>query len=473
MIPSPGAPATPRWPARSDRKPLHSSGPAFVAGLSLALVSAVALGTNAGARPAREFYVDSRTGSDASVGDERHPWRSLERVAEAVFVPGDTVCFVRGSEFEGGFEVRQSGVEGAPITFQAVGDGPRPRFTNPESRVLDGNAIRVDASHVVVEGLFFERCPANPVAAEVRRLGAVFLTTNADHCIVRDCDMTQTPIGISVYGEHTLITRNHIHDNERPIRPKWGPMCIVICGSHNEISHNRLENYAAPSEEFGHDGGAIEINDRSLPKRDIRIHHNISLRNQGFIEWVGGVVQDDFHIHHNVSMDYQQFLGLTGPCTNLRVEHNTVVRTLAHERADSEDVVFWNYGHRGANAHIAFRNNIFVYDPERVEPMFSRGLFESSHNLYFRTDHDRIPPQANKAAYQRKYLGGGAHLGQGDRIGDPRFLDPARGEFGLRAGSPAVDAAVDLGHATDFHDHARVDGRAPDIGAIERVREKP
>lgn len=441
------------------------------AALAVTLAWVAACGAGAAARPPREFYVDSRTGSDESAGDERHPWRSLERVAAMVFVPGDTVRFVSGSEFEGGFEVRQGGVAGAPVTFTAVGAGPRPRFTNPDARVLDGNAIRLAASHVVVEGLFFERCPANPVDADVRLLGAVFLTTAADHCVVRDCEMTQTPVGISVYGAHNLITRNHIHDNERPIRPRWGPMCIVICGSHNEVSHNRLENYAAPSEEFGHDGGAIEINDRSLPKRDIRIHHNLSLRNQGFIEWVGGVEQDDFHIHHNVSMDYQQFLGLTGPCTNLRIEHNTVVRTLAHERADSEDVVFWNYGHRGANADIVFRNNIFVWDPERVEPMFARGIFPSSHNLFYRTDHDRIPPQANDDAYQRKYLGGGAHLGEGDRIGDPRFRDPARGEFGLRAGSPAVDAAVDLGHGTDFHDHARIDGVAPDIGAIERVRE--
>lgn len=437
----------------------------------VALVAAIALGADNGARPARDFYLDSRSGSDKSAGDEKHPWRSLERLAKAVFVPGDTVYFMSGSEFEGGFAVNQSGTSNAPITFKAAGDGPRPRFTNPHSRVLDGTAIRVNASHIIIDGLYFERCPTNPVATHVHKLGAVFLTTNANHCIVRNCEMTQTPIGITVYGERNLIRRNHIHDNNRPIQPHWGPMCVVICGSHNEVSYNRFENYSAPSDEFGHDGGAIEINDRSLPKENIHIHRNLSLRNQGFIEFVGGVRQDNFRIHHNVCMDYQQFLGLTGPCTNLRVDHNTVVRILAHDPPDSEDVIFWNYERHGANTNIVFRNNIFVYDPALVEPMFSRGRFVSLHNLFYRLDHDHIPKQANRWAYERKYLGGGAQLGQGDRIGDPLFRDLANGDFRLQPGSPAIDAGMRLGYQRDFRDRPVPIGTELDIGALEFLPE--
>lgn len=225
-------------------------------------------------------------------------------------------------------------------------------------------------------------------------------------------------------------------------------MCVVICGSHNEVSYNRFENYAAPSNEYGHDGGAIEINDRSLPKEDIRIHHNLSLRNQGFIEWVGRVKQDNFHIHHNVSMVYQSFLGFSGPCTNIRVENNTVVRVLAHDEADSEDVIFWSYF--GGNTNIWFRNNIFVYDPARVELMFARGELNHSHNLFFRADHATLPHQANRDAYQRKILGGGAHLREGDVVGDPLFVNADKGDFHLKQGSPAIDAGADLGHKLDY-----------------------
>lgn len=416
---------------------------------------------------ATEYYVDSRSGSDTADGTRERPWRSLDRLGKTIFQPGDTIYFVSGSEFEGGFAVNQSGTKDAPITFKAAGDGPRPRFTNPRSIVLEGNAIRVNASHIIIDGLFFERCPENPVATDVHKLGAVFLTTNANHCIVRNCEMTETPIGITVYGEHNLITKNYIHDNNKPIQPHWGPMCVVICGSHNEVSHNRFENYSAPSDEYGHDGGAIEINDRRLPKENIHIHRNISLRNQGFLEFVGGVKQDNIRIHHNVSMDYQQFLGLTGPCTNLRVDHNTIVRILVHDPPDSEDVIFWNYQRRGANTNIVFRNNIIVYDPAVVEPVFSRGQFEHRHNLFYRTDHDRIPTQANQWAYQRKYLGGGASLWKGDQIGDPLFRDMANGDFRLQPGSPAINAGMPLGYRRDFANHPIDD--QPDMGAFEFI----
>jgi parallel beta helix pectate lyase-like protein len=412
----------------------------------------------------RQYFVDSRAGKHGGDGTRKQPWRSLEDLAKINFQPGDIVRFACGSRFEGGFEVNQSGMSNAPIVFKSFGDGPPPRFSNPHSSVLNGNAIRLNANYLVVDGLSFERCPINPVATDVHLLGAVFLTTNANYCIVRNCEMTKAPIGITVYGQHNLITKNYIHDNNEPIQPHWGPIGLVICASHNEISYNRFVNYCAPSHEYGHDGGAIEIHDRSLPKEDILIHHNLSLRNQGFIEWVGRVKQDKFLIHHNVSMDYQSFLGLTGPCANIRVENNTVVRTLAHPEDDSEDVVFWNYGN---NTNINFRNNIFVYDPSRVEPVFARGELEHSHNLFYRLDHPTLRKAANRDAYQRKYLGGGAHLRAGDKIGNPMFRDFAGGDFHLKAGSPAIGTGTNLRYNLDFDDQPISSEKDPDAGAFQ------
>ncbi len=317
-----------------------------------------------------------------------------------------------------------------------------------------------------MEGLFFTKCPANPVDADIHKLGAVLLTNDATHCIVRKCEMTQTPIGVTVYGYHNLVQDNSIHDDTAPIKPLWGPMAIVICGSHIEVAGNRIVNYCARSNEYGHDGGAIEINDRSLPKEDIHIHHNLSLRNQGFIEFVGRVKQDNFRIDHNVCADYQSFIGFTGPCTNMLVDHNTVVRLLAHKHDDSEDVVFWSYSDGGANSNILIRNNIFVTGP-RVEPVFSRAEFEHQNNLFYRTDADTIPPQPNVFAYQRKYLGAGARLSDTDKLADPLFRDMPNDDYHLRPGSPAINAGAQLGYDRDFDGNVIPKGKTPDIGAFE------
>ena len=413
---------------------------------------------------AREYHLDS-SGKPGGDGSARRPWKSLGPLSNIMFQPGDKVLFARGSRFTGAIMVKQSGTEAAPIILSSYGTGKFPKFSNPD-RVC-GNAIYIDGSHVIVDSLFFEHCPSNPVETDIHLLGAVFLSTNATHCVVQNCEMTHTPIGVTVYGEHNLVTGNCIHDNNAPIQPHWGPIGIVICGSHNEVSHNKIVNYCAPSAEYGHDGGAIEINDRSLPKEDILIHHNLSLRNQGFIEFVGRVKQDNFQIHHNVCMDYQSFIGFTGPCTNFRIENNTVVRTLAHARDDSEDVVFWSYF--GGNTNLSLINNIFVYDCRRIEPVFSRGEFRHTYNLFYRVDASAIRKQPNSNAYERKYLGGGAQLRAGDRIGNPLFRGLARCDFRLKPGSPAIGAGTNLGYTMDFDGNAIPTNGAPDVGANQYV----
>jgi predicted outer membrane repeat protein len=52
-------------------------------------------------------------------------------------------------------------------------------------------------------------------------------------------------------------------------------------------------------------------------------------------------------------------------------------------------------------------------------------------------------------------------------IGDPRFVDPADGDYHLRLSSPAIDHGVDAGVTTDLDGHPRPIGAGFDIGAYE------
>jgi hypothetical protein len=59
--------------------------------------------------------------------------------------------------------------------------------------------------------------------------------------------------------------------------------------------------------------------------------------------------------------------------------------------------------------------------------------------------------------------------GSGNRTGDPLFVDPIRGDYHLKPGSPAIDAGLANPAAapSDLDGHARVQGKAPDLGAFE------
>lgn len=407
--------------------------------------------------PQSDFYVASH-GNDDNPGTKELPWKTLAPVSVQTFAPGDRVFFARGSKFEGGFVISSSGKPGKPIVFTAYGEGPTPIFTNPRYDSLNGNAIQIKGSHIVIDGLYFYDCPKSPVTVDIRTLGAVFIALEADHNIVKNCEMTKTPVGIQVYGQHNLITHNYIHDNNVPIRPHWGPLCVIVCTSNNEISYNRFENYVAPSNEYGHDGGAIEINDGDYDKVSLKIHHNYSSRNQGFIENIqSDCVSDNWVISHNVCDDYQSWLGLTN-VTNIRVEHNTVLRVRTH--AGYNDFSWFNE-HLGDNS-VSFRNNIFVLG-DGIPPVYYHGDGKNQHhdhNLYYCIDGRTFE---NGGTYDVL----GTPLGKGEIIANPLFVDYANRDLRLRKGSPAIDAGASLGYELDFDNKPIPSGEAPDMGAYE------
>src|ERR1700761_4586170 len=118
---------------------------------SLKLILAAVIGLPAGllaggskAEPVK-YYLDSHASPVGSDGTKEHPWTSLKSLDPVIFQPGDIVLFKRGSSFEGGFEINQSGTSNAPIIFRPYGEGAAlPRFTNPQSAVWSGNAIRLN-----------------------------------------------------------------------------------------------------------------------------------------------------------------------------------------------------------------------------------------------------------------------------------------------------------------------------------------
>lgn len=95
-------------------------------------IAGIASFTSAGAPTSHSgtiYYIDCAQGNDSA--DARSPstsWRTLAKVSQQVFRPGDSVLFKRGTTCSGMLWPKGSGATGSIITLGAWGDGPLPRI---------------------------------------------------------------------------------------------------------------------------------------------------------------------------------------------------------------------------------------------------------------------------------------------------------------------------------------------------------
>lgn len=403
-----------------------------------------------------KYYLDSQKGSDDNPGTKQRPWKTISKLNNFVFKPGDTIYFTRGSSFHGGFIVSSSGTAVAPIVFTSCGQGRLPKFTNSDVRHLNGNVVLIKGSHIVIDGLYFHNGPVAPPGTRiVREMGAVFIAGGADHNTIKNCEVYDYPLGFQIYGEHCLITRNYIHDCTGYLQyPSWGPIGIMVATSNNEISYNRITNYIVTGGTYGADGGAIEIDNSEIPKENIKVHHNYTVGNEGFLEIIPGDIKK-VHIHHNISDDYQEFIFFWGgrDC----VVENNIALCLRPNNSNAHVVFSFT---QDEVSNITVRNNIFVL--ANGLQVFGGNLPHGpqdynqprDHNIYFCIDGSQQDPC-------------GKPLGKGDIIADPLFVDFKGRNLHLRPGSPAIDAGADVGQSLDFDNNVIPSGKAPDIGAYE------
>jgi hypothetical protein len=391
------------------------------------------------------YYVSSVSGTGTGRGTAEQPWTSLKSINRYRFSPGDTIYIERGSCWKGSFEITASGTVDRPIVYIPCGTGNKPSISNPDTSILDGNAIRVSADFIVIDGFYIHNC-AN---SNARRVGGICsLNSQNHHITVKNCEVYNCYVGVRMYAHDVLITNNYLHDAPGAINNWWGPMGIVCCSYNVEISYNRIENYIAPNK-WGFDGGALEVDDEG-PKYNYRIHHNITKDNEGFFESIDDsecpeCTYADFVFYYNFSDDFQWWID--GPIgINPIIENNTVLRVLpANTR--------WNLclSMHEEIPEASIKNNIFVlangvtaFDQENP----------SSNNLFFSLDNSVSNPKGYK-------------LGPGEIIANPDFVNINDRDVHLRETSPAIDRGVNLGYKTDLDGKSVPRGATPDIGAYE------
>lgn len=156
---------------------------------SLAVLSALALFVFpfSAASQQKTYYV-SPSGDDSNSGlSKSRPWKTLSKVNETAFLPGDKILFKSGETWYGQLDMKGSGAEGKPITIASYGGSARPVINIGEA---EGAGIRInDESWWTVEHIEITS-GAQPKLGIGRQGISITARTEgieASHFVVRDC----------------------------------------------------------------------------------------------------------------------------------------------------------------------------------------------------------------------------------------------------------------------------------------------
>ena len=286
---------------------------------------------------ATTYYVSDAGGQDSNAGtSEKSPWKTLARVNAAILAPGDRVSLRRGDTWNGGLVLGSSGTAGAPITVNSFGSGDPPTIVGG----LSGDCVRIQGSHIVVDGLRAAGC------------GYAGFSVDGDRNVVTNSVAEDNAAGIKVGdgSDFGLYTNNRLTDNNVMNQNTRGTGCgtdkgvgcsddsgafgVLINGNNNEFSGNVITGSTAPSHDFVQDGSAFEIYNGSRN----RIHHNKALDNNVFSEIGRSTGKADGNtfsynlVRSTCGADCAKTAGLIvrgsgssyGPTNGTVFEHNTV-----------------------------------------------------------------------------------------------------------------------------------------------------
>ncbi|MGN9809978.1 choice-of-anchor Q domain-containing protein [Micromonospora sp. BQ11] len=422
-----------------------------------------ASGTPSPTGTGRTFHVDSVNGDDARDGlSGTNAWRTMGRITQATFSPGDVVAFKRGQVISGAASIDESGTSGNPITLAAYGSGTPPVLKNPggwHMLKLNGQHLRVTQLSFT-DGAVFDNADGAGITGDKYRLsGAIAITANGRYAEIVDNEFTDVGIGVKTYGQNTRIQHNSFHDLRIAYRgmdagaeTSYGAVGVSANNSDIDISYNDFLNCRSTDSPYGADGGAVEIEGFDHDKNNIDIHHNYARGNQGFLE-VTETHSANVRLYYNMTDDYQQFIAwdTTTTPSGYQAWNNTVIRTRDNSRAI--DIYYYRQpGPAPQDSWLTLRNNIFY---------MTRSTVFSGHNY---------PHSNNLFAGSSDPIGYGFPPGDGDIVADPRFVNPGNADYHLTAGSPAWDSGV--AHTlsgTDLDGTTAPVGAARDIGAYERA----
>ncbi len=465
----------------------------LLAGAMLSLTPAI------NAQGGKQYYVDAQNGNDSANGSFDAPWKSLAKVSSFEFSAGDRIKFKRGATWNGEFLfISASGNAGAPIVFEAYGNGNNPK-------ILNGGIIITGAQHIQLKN--FETSH-NAYAGIVLQGGAqhIEISNNILHhnsagiWTGNNAGMNNVISGNLVYlnegngiavdavfctsGNETVIAHNKIYSNT------WHG--IELSGNYHIVDGNTVYNNGAnpdgSDDMIGHSG--IHLFSRfHLTETNRGGSHNIIRnnlvyatkdRNDGATDGNGIQMDmwcDDNLVYNNIAWQNDGPGVISFGGSNNKIVHNTLYNNGLHRQgsgrlastqimiASSDEVTAANNLLANNIAYAVYTNSYALFIEQ--DAISRSNVF--SANLLFNAENGNLIGlgYTGKISLETWNATNWAE----DLQGNPLFINAAQNNFHLHPASPAANAGITVTWlTTDIEGNPRP-CFAYDIGAYEACRQ--
>lgn len=409
------------------------------------------------------------TGSDANDGSQTRPWKSIQRAVD--LTPAGGFVTIRGGTYAS-FTIRRSGlvVQGAVgevavvsggnyvVQVKGVTSATVRRLTIANAPNQWGSGVRVETSqNVVIEGNLIR---------DNKSFGIKVKDATNVRIINNEIRKNDTGIELSGAVGGATITSNRIHHNDRMVTSSRGGNGIVFTKTNGTVTvtNNKLwGNRARHLTDSGYDGGAFEVYGAS----DLRISANEMWDNNNVMETGtdGTAPCNRITFTRNIAYGAGTVPGETQGLI-LRCAGSSL---FAHNTFDGLDTfAFYLSGsgsYAGSIAGLRIENNIVAhgraYSIGKLVPtsvVIDHGLVQPGGSAAYAKYVAYVEGRGNTTSLAefRAWTGYDRH---GLRA-DPRFVDPAKRNYRLQTGSPAINRGVVVGSDTFV-------GPAPDLGRFE------
>jgi copper-binding protein NosD/S-layer family protein len=406
---------------------------------------------------ANNYYV-ATTGNDNNVGDQMHPWRTLQHAVDTI-MPGDTILVQSGTYV--GCRIGRSGQPGAVCTLKAD-TGAAVLVNAPGTAQRHNSNIEVEnfdetVSYWVIDG--FEVANGPRYGIDLR---------DTDHLTVQNCFVHNSVVtGIFLaFSYHPLIQFNQSSNNgEHGIYQSNSGDYPTIRG--NNLHHNfNAGIHMNGDRNFTPGDGIISF---ALVEKNVIYENGAPPGGASGINCDGVsdslIVNNLLYNNHASGISLYATDGAEGSSRN-KVYNNTIVMA-----SNGRWCINIGAADEGQPNPIGnkIKNNI-LYTAHTFRGSISNYAssvsgFESDYNVVVnRFSIDEGDTNMSFAAWQG--LGYDLH----SSISTPAalFVDPAGNDFHLKTGSPAINAGASLAEVTqDLDGIPRPQGNAYDIGCFE------